>query len=121
MPTPVKDVLFQVTASAVAPVPIIFPTTLVAKVQTTNTSAALAVGDNVVLAANVNRRFAQIVNVSGTTQFIAFGLGPASVSTIPLPNNGVFTIDANTIGEINQQEVHVFSIGGAASVQVYEE
>jgi len=104
----------------VTPVPIIFPTTLIAKTQGTNTSMPLAAGNNVVLAANANRKFAQIVNVSGTVQYIAFG-NLASTASVPLPNNGVFTIEPDTIGEINQQSVNIWSVAGAVSLQVYEE
>ena len=120
MPTPVKDVLFQVTASAVTPIPIVFPTTLLPKVQTTNTTVPLAAGDNTVLAANANRKFAQIINNTGTIMYIAFGAAAATTS-VPLPNGGIFTIDANTIGEINQQAVHVYSDGISTGPQVYEE
>lgn len=102
------------------PIAITFPTTLIAKTQGTNASVALGVGDTIVLAANAARKFAQIVNVSGTLQFIAFG-AVGSALTIPLPNNGVYTLEPDTIGEINQQAVHVFSIAGGVSVQVYEE
>lgn len=101
-------------------VPIIFPTTLVAKTQGTNTTVPLAAGDNTVLAANANRKFAQIVNITGTVMYIAFGAA-ATANSMPLPDNGIFTIEPDTIGEINQQAVHIYSAGISTGPQVYEE
>lgn len=101
-------------------VPIIFPTTLVAKTQGTNGTIPLAAGDNTVLAANANRKFAQIINNSDTIMYIAFGAA-ASAASVPLPQGGIFTIEPDTIGEINQQAVHVFSVGISTGPQVYEE
>lgn len=103
-------------------VPIVFPTTAIAKTQTTNTTQAVAATTDVaVLAANANRKFAQIVNLSGTTMYIAFGAAAVG-NSLPLPSGGVFTIDVNTLGQINQQAVHVYNAsGGSLNVQVYEE
>jgi ABC-type phosphate/phosphonate transport system substrate-binding protein len=101
-------------------VPIVFPTTLIAKTQGTNTLVPLAAGDNTVLAANANRKFAQIANFSGTTQYIAFGAA-ASTSSLALPSGSIFTIEPDTIGEINQQAVHVWSVAGGVNLSVYEE
>ncbi len=100
-------------------VPIIFPTTVIAQTENVNTLVPLAAGDNVVLAANANRRFAQIVNLSGTTQYIAFGVA-ASTSSLPLPNGGIYSIDVNTIGEDFQGAVHIWSVAGGVSISVLE-
>lgn len=122
MPTPVKDVLFQVTLSSGSSISIVFPTTLLPKTQSTNTTQAVAgTTDVIVLPANANRKFAQIVNISGTTMYIAFGAA-AVANSLPLQSGGTFIIDANTIGEINQQAVHVYNAsGGSLNIQVYEE
>ena len=122
MPTPVKDVLFQVTGGAAVPVPIVFPTTLVAKTQGTNATATAILGaDTIVLAANANRKFAQIVNTSGSAAMIAFGAAATALS-VAFPNNGVFTLEPDTIGEINQQAVHVWNpTGSNIPITVYEE
>lgn len=108
--------------TVVGPLAITFPTTLLAKTQGTNASAtAINAADTIVLAANANRKFAQIQNQSGVTLQIAFGNAATSLS-FALPSGGVFTIDANTIGEINQEAVHIRNDSGAnRTVMVYEE
>jgi len=99
--------------------PIVFPTTVIAQTQNVNTLVPLAAGDNTVLAANPNRRFAQILNLSGTTQYIAFGAA-ATTSSLPLPNGAIYTIDVTTIGEDFQGAVHVWSVAGGVSISVLE-
>lgn len=108
------------TVVVAGPIAITFPTTLVAKTQQGNGTVTLAAGDQIVVAADANRKFAQIVNLSGVTQYIAFG-NVASAASFPLPNNGVYTVDSSTIGGINQQAIHIFSTLGAADVQYYYE
>lgn len=122
MPTPVKDVLFQVTASSVTPVPIIFPTTTVAKTQTTNGQVVIGPGAAAtVLAANANRKFAQVVNVTGANFNVAMGIAAAATNLV-VPNNGTWNADINTLGEMNQQAISVFNPGAAPiTVYVYEE
>lgn len=103
-------------------VAITFPTSTIPKTQGTNTQVSVAnATSTVVLSANPSRRFAQIINVSGSTFFLAFGAA-ASASSLPIPNNSVFTIDINTIGEINRQDVRAFQNSGAPlNISVYEE
>lgn len=109
-------------ASGGTPIEILFPTTLIAKNQLNNGMTSIGAGANVeVLAANATRKFAQIVNNSGTTLHIRLGAA-ADATRMELPDGAVFTIEPNTIGEINQQSVNVFNpSGGAESVSVYEE
>ena len=76
-------------------------------------------GDQLVLAANANRRFAQIVNLSGTTQYIAFGAA-ASANSLPTPNGGIYNIDVTTIGENFQGAVHIYSAAGGVNLNILE-
>lgn len=123
MPTPVKDVLFQVTASAATPVPIIFPTTLIAKTEGTNAQVVIGAGvAATVLAANANRKFAQITNVTGGALHYKTGGVAASAANAIVPNNSTLNFDPDTIGEINQGAVSIFNNTAApVTVYVYEE
>lgn len=119
-----KQTCFQIagTVSISGSVAITFPTTTVAKTQQNNVQVALAAGASTqVLAANANRKFLQVVNLSGATLYIAFGAA-AAVTSFPVPNGGVFTQDISTLGSINQQVVNMWNpTGGPLNVNAYEE
>ena len=103
-------------------VPITFPTTTVAKTQTANGTVVLVANtDLIVSPTSTTRRFVQITNISGSVIYVALGAAATSGKQ-PIPNNYTYTIDVNTIGEINQQDVHLLSVAGAATgVTVYSE
>lgn len=100
-------------------VTIAFPTTVIAQTENVNNVSALAAGDQIVLAANTNRRFAQIVNLSGTTQHIAFGT-VASANSLPIPTGGTYIIDVTTIGQAFLGAVHVYSAAGGVNINILE-
>ena len=102
-------------------VPIVFPTSLVAVTETTNAQVSCGAGAaTTVLAANAARKFAQIVNNSGSLLRIRLG-GAAVATSLDFPSGSVYKIEPDTIGEINQQLVSVFNpTGGALDVTVQE-
>lgn len=101
--------------------PIVFPA-ITAKTQGTNGQVVVPAGTDVIaLPANAARKFAQVINTSGTPGNIAFGAA-ASAVTAPVPNNGVWTLDIATNISINQQAVHFYNPSGAPiTISVYEE
>lgn len=109
-------------ASGGVPVSIAFPTVLIAKNAITNAIVSVgATSDAEVLPTNANRKFAQIVNNSGVLLHIRLGAAAAATHMV-FPTGSVFTIEPDTIGEINQQSVHVYNpSGGPEDVSVYEE
>lgn len=110
------------TVTVTGTVGITFPTSTVAKAQTTNAQVLVGAGaDAIVLAANALRTFAIIENRSGADLNLAFGAA-ASATTLVLPNNGTYTLDISTVNSINRQAVHIFNpTGGGLNVNVYEE
>lgn len=111
----------RVTPLAGGVFPISFPTTLVAITESTNASVTVVAGAATqVLAANANRKFAQIVNVTGSTLRISVGAA-AQVTDLEFPTGSVYKLEPDTIGEISQQLVSIWNpTGGNLTVTVQE-
>lgn len=122
MPTPVKDVLFQVTASSVTPIPIVFPTSPIAMTQNANavnsipTTSALTV-----LAANASRKSATIINNSEFAVHFSIG-GAATVANGLLPPGGAMNLSPTTIADLELGLVSIYNPNSttAATVSAYE-
>lgn len=101
--------------------PIVFPTTLLPITESSNASVTVVAGAATqVLAANANRKFAQIVNITGATLRISVG-GAATATDLEFPTGSVYRIEPDTIGEINQQLVSIWNpTGGNLTVTVQE-
>lgn len=121
-----KQTIFRVfmvggSVTITGTVTIAFPTALLPQTQSTVGTVVVGAGASVaVLAANPNRTFAQIVNLTGNTLRLRFG-GAAGPADLEIPTGGAYRLEPNTIGQINQQSVNLFNpTAGALNVTVEE-
>lgn len=102
-------------------IPISFPTSLVSTPETTNAQVSCGAGAaTTVLAANSARKFAMIVNNSGSALRLRLGAA-AVVTSLEFPSGTVYILEPSTVGGINQQLVSIWNpTAGALNVTVQE-
>lgn len=113
-----KQTVFRIfTVGGTAPTP-----TLVGITQVINTTVTLPNNTSTqLLAANANRRYASIKNVSGSTIHLNFAAAAALTSMYPLPTGESFDIGPDTAFGLYLGEVRGIQVsGGAEDISVLE-
>lgn len=118
-----KQTQFHLFLDGGAAVTIAFPTTATSMGnETTNTQVvAVNVATTTLLAPNVNRKWALILNNSGSTVFLSIG-GTASTNLfLPLVSGANFRVEPDTLGKIHQGALTCWNqSGGPLNINVVE-